>query len=157
MTIPFHTIDLVRRLVLLLNYTKCQFAITFRLNFVWSDMPYIIIYPKNSITGRSFQSSWYCSYAWVDYSIQRNTAFCFPCHQFNPNCKKHTFINAGFSDWKRASGDKNKGFLKHAASSAHLEAMKAWAELKKKLQATCKYPPWSHVTPSKTTGIMRLL
>ena len=50
---------------------------------------------------RSFQSSWYIDYPWLEYSVSKNCAYCFPCRFFSVHGDK-TFIYTGYSNWKFA-------------------------------------------------------
>ncbi len=47
------------------------------------------ITPMNSLfhRKRSFQSSWFQSFMWLEYSQQNNSAFCFACRVFGRNLK----------------------------------------------------------------------
>ena len=54
---------------------------------------------------KSFQSSWYIDYPWLEYSVSKNCAYCFPCRFFSVHGDK-TFIYTGYSNWKFARGKK---------------------------------------------------
>ena len=43
--------------------------------------PTNIDYPKTSFSGKDyrFQERWYHQYDWIEYSISKDAAFCFPC------------------------------------------------------------------------------
>ena len=45
--------------------------------------PKLTQFPSHIIAGkqRSFSSSWY-SYSWLEYSVQQDACFCFPCRMF---------------------------------------------------------------------------
>ena len=75
---------------------------------------------------RSFQKKWYDTYPWLEYSIQLDAAFCFPCRFFT-NTPEPTFSTTGFRDWKHATGQ--KGILAtHTIGKYHMQAMAAWKE-----------------------------
>ena len=66
-----------------------------------------IVYPYKSISKskRSFNSTWYKQYPWIEYSIQFDQIFCYYCrHSLPPS--QHCNPNAGnltihgYSDWK---------------------------------------------------------
>ena len=90
----------------------------------------IIKFPSRSYgaTARSFQSRWYKAFNWIEYSVERNAAFCFPCRFFciSPNAD-NAFIMTGFSDWKHATG-KSGSLTSHNNSATHRDAMMAWKQ-----------------------------
>ena len=49
--------------------------------------PQGITFPSRmfSSTKRSFQSTWYTLYPWIEYSVQRDSVYCFPCRFFRVN------------------------------------------------------------------------
>ena len=54
---------------------------------------------------RSFQSSWFTKFTWLEYSVLEDKAYCFACRFFAPPSAKETaFISQGFHDWKHAFG-----------------------------------------------------
>ena len=64
---------------------------------------------------RDFNSLWYRSYTWLDYSISLDAAFCYPCRIFKCDVgsgrAEHSFIVTGFSNWKNAIG--KMGIISH--------------------------------------------
>uniref|UniRef100_A0A1X7SZ39 TTF-type domain-containing protein n=1 Tax=Amphimedon queenslandica TaxID=400682 RepID=A0A1X7SZ39_AMPQE len=54
-------------------------------------------------TKRSFQASWYTDYSWLEYSIERDAVYCFPCRFFGIAADQ-SLTRVGFSDWKHARG-----------------------------------------------------
>ena len=95
----------------------------------------IINFPKKSYNGhlRSFQSDWYKKFSWLDYSVNRDSVFCFACRNFSmlntsdPKFVEDIFINIGFNNWKSALS-KDKGFYKHEKIASHIRANAAWLE-----------------------------
>ena len=77
---------------------------------------------------RSFNPDWCSSHNWLEYSLEKNAAFCFACRHFtvdDGSRAEGTFTKVGFRDWKHATGQ--RGILqKHAQCSTHLHAMSAW-------------------------------
>ena len=71
---------------------------------------------------RSFNSEWYRSYSWLEYSLERDAAFCYPCRMFNEGKSHSTFTKAGFRDWKHATG-KGGMLTVHDKCSTHLTAI----------------------------------
>lgn len=52
---------------------------------------------------RSFNSSYFNEYSWLEYSIKKDALYCFPCRNFgtNNNEGKDTFTKTGFRNWKK--------------------------------------------------------
>ena len=78
---------------------------------------------------RSFNSEWYRSYSWLEYSLEKDAAFCYPCRMFNEAKSHSTFTKVGFRDWKHATG-KGGMLTVHDKCSTHLTAMVAWSQYK---------------------------
>ncbi|CAF1398486.1 unnamed protein product [Rotaria sordida] len=89
--------------------------------------PKLISCPKNH-KNRSFMSKWYEGRPWLEYSIEKNSTYCYYCRHFgaptsSSNTKPQTdaFINNGFKNWKKVL-DKSKGFDQHLKSHGHILA-----------------------------------
>lgn len=96
--------------------------------------PRNIEFPSTDFSGklRSFNSSWYSDYSWLEYSVSRDAAYCYPCRIFTTGTGKaeKTFTVNGFRGWKHASG--KKGVLQvHDKCAIHRGAMLAWEESKR--------------------------
>ncbi|XP_073061901.1 uncharacterized protein [Primulina eburnea] len=100
--------------------------------------PILSEYPlnKNSLHPRRFQSSWYELFPWLEYSLAKDKAFCFPCFIFNKpsGCPKQTaFTVDGFDNWKKVRSGKTCSFQCHIGkdnvSSPHRIAEKACDDL----------------------------
>jgi hypothetical protein len=55
---------------------------------------------------RRFCSSWYSEFGnWLEYSIEKNVAFCLCCYLFKPDIGKQsggdTFVIEGFTNWNK--------------------------------------------------------
>ena len=50
---------------------------------------------------RSFNSAWYQHREWLEYSVERDTVFCFPCRLFGS--RETAFTTVGFSSWNKAT------------------------------------------------------
>ncbi|CAB4003823.1 Hypothetical predicted protein [Paramuricea clavata] len=62
---------------------------------------------------RSFNTSWYNRFDWLEYNVQSDAAFCFACKNFGSRSSADTtFTVTGFRKWTNAL-DKDKGFMKH--------------------------------------------
>jgi hypothetical protein len=89
------------------------FKISFQNNFK-PFQPILEFHVKNS---RSFNKKWYESFQWLEYSIEKNAAFCFYCRFFAHNSHRNdsSFSSRGFSNFKNAI----KGFRDHEATNSH--------------------------------------
>ena len=93
--------------------------------------PRHINYPYRSYGSKkcSFNSHWYASYPWLEYSVELDAAFCFPCRMFSSSKADPAFISKGFCDWKHATG--KTGILStHKACVTHKSAAVAWEQFK---------------------------
>ncbi|XP_042426014.1 uncharacterized protein LOC122013864 [Zingiber officinale] len=91
-------------------------------------------YPFTECEGqkRRFQSSWFQKYPWLEFSIEKQSAFCFPCYVFDTNSAQFdTLTVTGFKNWKRVNC-KNCPFKRHEGdgNSRHSFAMRKWGDLK---------------------------
>ena len=55
--------------------------------------------------GNKFNPQWYTKYTWLEYSLTKNSAYCFVCRHFGENNskKKNTFTHEGFTDFRKAA------------------------------------------------------
>lgn len=90
-------------------------------------------FPSRSFgTGRqrSFNSDWYKSHPWLEYSVERDAAFCYPCRLFKSagsSQSEDAFTKTGFRNWKHAMG--STGIISiHAKCTTHRQAMACWNE-----------------------------
>ena len=65
-------------------------------------------FPQKKISGlkRRFGESWFDEYPdWLEYSIEKDAAFCLPCYLFKPihgeQGGNDVFTSTGFSQWKK--------------------------------------------------------
>ncbi|KAK1403764.1 hypothetical protein POM88_003369 [Heracleum sosnowskyi] len=50
---------------------------------------------------RRFQAFWFNTFKWLEYSIAKDAAFCFPCYLFEKDASsQHAFTIDGFKSWK---------------------------------------------------------
>ena len=96
--------------------------------------PTRISFPVTVLTNkkRSFNPEWYRQYNWLEYSIEKNAAFCFACRFFGSNavCRirpEATFTSTGFRNWKHASGTTGS-LAKHDNSASHKGSMLDWQQ-----------------------------
>ena len=110
------------------------------------SQPYLRKFPSTVIgkSLRSFSSTWYKGRSWLEYSVERDAAFCFPCRVYGVNQQSAAgFTTEGYRDWKHAldgwneldniQKDRNnkrkmKGFAKHAASTYHIHNLASWMD-----------------------------
>lgn len=50
---------------------------------------------------RCFSSSWYTKYEWLEYSVEKDAIYCFPCRQFSNSMKESMFSETGMRNWKK--------------------------------------------------------
>ena len=89
-----------------------------------------IKYPSSSAgtKRKAFNSDWFSKYRWLEYSQERDSAYCYACRIFAISAKKSdAFTHTGFRDWKHATGQ-NGSLAKHDSSHTHRQAMLSWAE-----------------------------
>ena len=116
--------------------------------------PVTFHYPAKKMgqQNRSFNPKWFSTYSWLEYSIERDAAFCFPCRHFSAKAGKNedVFTNNGFSDWKHAAG-KNGILQGHAGCHSHVLAMQSWNQYKqnKKLGTSIE----NHLDPTRCKQI----
>lgn len=48
---------------------------------------------------RSFPSSWYNHFEWLEYSVEKDRVYCFPCCFFGVHCDPCLTVT-GFCNWK---------------------------------------------------------
>ena len=77
-----------------------------------------------------FSSSWYLR-DWLEYSVEKDAAFCYACRKFKLVSLDATFSIKGFNDWKHAI-ETGKGLNKHAASKEHLACKAMWRDSEKR-------------------------
>ena len=89
-------------------------------------------YPQDSFgtQKRAFHHSWFEKHNWLEYSVNQNTAFCFPCRVFGKNIKHDSLVSSGCKNWKKALVI----FAKHEMAQTHKDSVVAW----KCYQATSK-------------------
>ncbi|KAK4599601.1 hypothetical protein RGQ29_009588 [Quercus rubra] len=94
-------------------------------------------YPISYFSGkpRRFRSEWYINRKWLEYSIDKDAAFCFYCYLFRQDVGKQgggeTFVTKGFKLWNQvAKLDSHVG----GVNSAHNQAIKKVEDLLKEKQ-----------------------
>ncbi len=109
---------------------KCSNSVPNDLNRANPHQPVLKSYPRTVFGGRErcFSAAWYQSRPWLEYSVERDACFCFPCRVFGVAFSENdTFVSTGFRNWKAAL-ERDRGLQKHVSSQAHLQASAAWTE-----------------------------
>lgn len=100
--------------------------------------PVLKNYPgkKNGLQVRFFNRRWYEDYNWLEYSISKDSAFCFACRHFSRPGLAHTetAFTHGYQNWRKATAS----FKTHNASAGHKYSMDAWAEFNIRKEAGSK-------------------
>ena len=70
-------------------------------------------------------------YKWLEYSIAKDSVFCYPCRLFGHESNKaeERFVTLGYRDWKHAGGN-DGAFAKHHTSKNNKEALMNWSQYK---------------------------
>ena len=79
---------------------------------------------------RSFMPQWYVGRPWLEYSTEKDAAFCFCCRNFlksSSNTGEYEFRNNGFKNWKNAL-ERKRGFAQHESLVDHIQSQAAWTE-----------------------------
>ncbi|XP_066320687.1 uncharacterized protein [Miscanthus floridulus] len=86
--------------------------------------PYIHDFPYRNIGGvpRRFSIQWLYNYEWLEYSVKKDSAFCFICYLFKKGSGSKTFIVDGWNNWNIG----NTTLLKHSGSRAHKAAQERY-------------------------------
>ena len=77
---------------------------------------------------RSFNCEWYKLYPWLEYSKEKDAAYCYPCRFFTISGSGKSdvaFTRNGFHDWKHAPG-KRGSLQKHDKCRSHIEVVMSW-------------------------------
>ncbi|XP_021734902.1 zinc finger MYM-type protein 1-like [Chenopodium quinoa] len=94
--------------------------------------PKDFIFPQTSIFGknRRFCAKWFDTWTWLEYSVEKDAAYCFPCYLFKDENAfgGDAFVSDGFKSWNRSDLIR-KHVGKH--TSAHNNAVLAMDLFKK--------------------------
>lgn len=78
---------------------------------------------------RSFNSSWYNQFNWIEYSKIDDSVYCFPCRLFSFKTNSDlSFVNVGYKNWKNAMS--SKGFIRHHNTDEHKKCLITWLDYK---------------------------
>ncbi len=73
-------------------------------------------------TKRMFSVKWFEEHRWVEWSEEKDAAFCFPCRYFDVDSKT-SLATTGWRDW----GNAYKIFPKHALTRQHITSVEMLA------------------------------
>ena len=100
--------------------------------------PHVDDFPQRDISGvmRRFSATWYIEYKnWLEYSQEKDAAFCLCCYLFRPDNGKQAggdvFVTRGFTTWNKK--DKLRTHV-GGLNSAHNQAVKKCEDLMKQKQ-----------------------
>jgi hypothetical protein len=106
------------------------------LNMISPSQPRLESFPKTLFhtVNRQFNANWYDGRPWLEYSVEKDAVFCFPCRIFgiNKTAANYVFTKTGFRNWKTALGGKDRGFGQHANCPFHERNMETWIQQKKR-------------------------
>ena len=80
---------------------------------------------------RSFQSSWFHIFPWLEYSVERDSVYYFPCRFFGVNPDLLLTVT-GYSDWKHSKGKRGTLTI-HDPSQKHKVAALTWRDFQSTL------------------------
>ncbi|XP_016195592.1 zinc finger MYM-type protein 1-like [Arachis ipaensis] len=110
---------------------------------VGPNQPILDNYPFSSDKShRRFQASWFKLFpSWLEYSIEDDAIYCFPCFLFakepSINTGSNAFIENGFRNWKKVNSEKECALLNHIGkgpNSFHHNVLKSCDDLMKQSQ-----------------------
>ncbi|XLU54998.1 hypothetical protein S245_049646, partial [Arachis hypogaea] len=110
---------------------------------VGPNQPILDNYPfSGDKSHRRFQASWFKLFpSWLEYSIEDDAIYCFPCFLFakepSINTGSNAFIENGFRNWKKVNSGKECALLNHIGkgpNSFHHKALKSCDDLMKQSQ-----------------------
>ncbi|KAF0706555.1 zinc finger MYM-type protein 1-like, partial [Aphis craccivora] len=122
---------------------QCGFNVILELGDIDSGpaTPILDAYPKTCFgsQNRAFTSALFKQFDWLEYSISKDSIFCYACRNFGTSkCKsEETFTTKSFNNWKKISGSKGKGNNSkskleiHSSSPNHLTCMAKWLAYQK--------------------------
>ena len=86
--------------------------------------PYIHDFPYRNIgdTPRRFSLQWLYNYEWLEYSIKKDSVFCFICYLFKKGSGSDAFVVDGWDNWNIG----NAALIKHSGSKAHKAAQERY-------------------------------
>ncbi|KAK9671277.1 hypothetical protein RND81_12G018900 [Saponaria officinalis] len=81
--------------------------------------PHLKNYPNNKCgaQGRRFCHKWFEEWHWLEYSIEHDKAYCFPCFLFDEFSSRHpSFTEDGFNGWKNVMSKQSEKVINTLSS-----------------------------------------
>ncbi|KAK9689819.1 hypothetical protein RND81_09G083500 [Saponaria officinalis] len=96
--------------------------------------PHLDNYPSTQCgaQGRRFCHKWFKEWTWLEYSLAKDKAYCFPCFLFDEYPSRHPiFTEVGFNGWKNVMS-KQSGIVHHVGGimSIHNASLHKWENLR---------------------------
>ena len=119
--------------------------------------PVNVKFPVNKFgsTIKTFNVAWYNKFNWLEYSVECNACYCYPCRIFGASSSfgrsrpESAFTTTGFRNWKKATG--KDGVLNcHASNVAHKQAEIAWHQYKCNSEQGSSISDWLNSARSVT-------
>ena len=110
---------------------------------------------KFGSTTRTFNVAWYDKFNWLEYSVECNACYCYPCCIFGASSSygrsgpESAFTTTGFRNWKKATS-KDGVLNRHVNSVAHKQAEIAWHRYKCNLEQGSSISDWLNSARSVT-------
>jgi hypothetical protein len=111
---------------------------------------------------RCFQTHWFKEFPWLEYSLTKDAAFCFPCYLFSKNPSEKAgsdvFTVKGFNSWKKVKR-KNCAFISHMekdSNSAHSYNVTCYNNLKNQPSGQLKRTVVKRSTEEVKRNMLRL-
>ncbi|KAF0763464.1 zinc finger MYM-type protein 1-like [Aphis craccivora] len=111
----------------------------------------VLRYPKKSYSSQNgFSVSYFAEFNWLEYSLETDSVYCFPCRMFGTKPSEETLTSKGFNNWKKLSGSKGIGkgskskLQLHSATIYHINCMTKWSLRKKVDQSGSIYTSLSN-------------
>ncbi|CAF3369991.1 unnamed protein product [Rotaria sp. Silwood2] len=102
------------------------------------SQPHLAVYPKDK-DNRTFRMQWFTNRPWLEYSVEKDSTFCYYCRHFShfiasSRFTKDVFTTQGFNNWKRALAQ-DRGFNQHVSSQAHIMSTANFYEYQSRRQS----------------------
>ena len=88
--------------------------------------PRLSSYPKSKFGSqkRSFQAAYYSCFLFLEYSVQKDSVFCFSCRHFPTPNADTAFTKVGVNNWKKIK----EKLQQHAKCKSHIDSQRSWIE-----------------------------
>ena len=113
------------------------------------------MFGQKKIALRSFQSTWYKSWPWLQYDEEKDVVYCHTCvralkQKMTSSKIDAAFVFKGFSNWK----DATISFRKHDSSRCHKEAVEKMVTFQPQQEMLGNYcPVYIHLKRQKIVSV----